>query len=213
MPAGSIVAFWGVALLLIVVPGADWAFTISAGLRGRSVVPAVGGLVLGYAGMTVVVAAGVGALVAENPKALTALAVLGGGYLMWHGARTLASPSAPATTATAATADTAAEAPAETGWATLAEGVGVSGLNPKGLLIFVALLPQFTSPDRAWPLAVQMSVLGLVFMFTCAAFYLALGSLARTILHSRPAAARAVSRLSGAGMIIIGAFLIIDRIA
>jgi threonine/homoserine/homoserine lactone efflux protein len=213
MPAGSIVAFWGVALLLIVVPGADWAFTISAGLRGRSVVPAVGGLVLGYAGMTVVVAAGVGALVAGNPKALTALAVLGGGYLMWHGARTLASPSAPATTTTAATADTAAEAPAKTGWATLAQGVGVSGLNPKGLLIFLALLPQFTSPDRAWPLAVQMSALGLVFMFTCAAFYLALGSVARTILHSRPAAARAVSRLSGAGMITIGALLIIDRLA
>src|SRR5437879_1942809 len=140
MPAGSIVAFWGVALLLIVVPGADWAFTISAGLRGRSVLPAVGGLVLGYAGMTVVVAAGVGALVAENPKALTALTVVGGGYLMWHGTRTLTSPSAPVA---------APEAPARTAWATLAQGVGVSGLNPKGLLIFVALLPQFTGPHRA----------------------------------------------------------------
>jgi threonine/homoserine/homoserine lactone efflux protein len=204
MPAGSIVAFWGVALLLIVVPGADWAFAISAGLRGRSVVPAVGGLVLGYAGMTVVVAAGVGALVAENPGALTALTVLGGAYLMWHGARTLASPPAPATAAT--------EAPAQTGWATLAQGVGVSGLNPKGLLIFVALLPQFTNPHRAWPLAVQMSALGLVFMLTCAAFYLTLGSVARTILRSRPAAARVAGRLSGAGMIVIGAFLLVDRL-
>ncbi|MGH3377303.1 MAG: LysE family translocator [Actinoallomurus sp.] len=205
MPAGSIVAFWGVALLLIVVPGADWAFTISAGLRGRSVLPAVGGLVLGYAGMTVVVAAGIGTLVAENPKALTALTVLGGAYLMWHGARTLAAPSAPAAPT--------AEAPARTSWATLAQGVGVSGLNPKGLLIFIALLPQFTSPDRPWPPAVQMSALGLVFTLTCAAFYLTLGSVARTILHSRPTIARTTSRLSGAGMLIIGAFLIIDRIA
>jgi threonine/homoserine/homoserine lactone efflux protein len=204
MPASSIAAFWGVALLLIVVPGADWAFTISAGLRGRSVLPAVGGLVLGYAGMTVVVAAGVGALVAENPKALTALTVVGGGYLMWHGTRTLTSPSAPAA---------APEAPATTGWATLAQGVGVSGLNPKGLLIFVALLPQFTDPHRAWPLAVQMSVLGLVFTLTCAAFYLTLGSVARTILHARPAAARTAGRLSGAGMIVVGAFLLIDRLA
>jgi threonine/homoserine/homoserine lactone efflux protein len=212
MPTASIVAFWGVALLLIAVPGADWAFTISAGLRGGSVVPAVGGLVLGYAGMTVVVAAGVGALVAENPNALTTLAVLGGGYLMWHGAQTLASPSAPATTTAATAGSTAAAAPAKSGWATLAQGVGVSGLNPKGLLIFVALLPQFTSPHRAWPLALQMSALGLVFMVTCAAFYLALGSAARTMLLARPMAARAVSRLSGAGMITIGAFLIIDRL-
>lgn len=230
MPAGSIAAFWGVALLLIVVPGADWAFTIGAGVRGRSVVPAVGGLVLGYAGMTVVVAAGLGALVAENPGALTALTTVGGGYLMWHGARTLAAPSTPAlaattttttmttTTATTTTADpavtaaSAAEPLARSAWATFARGVGVSGLNPKGLLIFVALLPQFTSPDSAWPPAAQMSALGLVFVLTCAVFYLALGTLARTVLEPRPVAARAVSRLSGAGMASIGAVLIIERL-
>ena len=37
MPVSSVLAFWVVALLLIAVPGADWAFTIGAGLRGRSV--------------------------------------------------------------------------------------------------------------------------------------------------------------------------------
>lgn len=225
MPVGSLVAFWGVALLLIVVPGADWAFTIGAGLRGRSVIPAVGGLVLGYTGMTVVVAAGVGALVAGNPRALTALAVAGGGYLMWHGARTLAGPAAPPApdaapdapsadpgSSTAGAGDGVPTARGDSGWGTLARGVGVSGLNPKGLLIFVALLPQFAGPGRAWPPAVQMGALGLVFVLTCAAFYLALGSMARTVLHARPGAARAVSRLSGAGMIVIGAALIIDRL-
>ncbi len=64
MAASSVLAFWAVALLLIVAPGADWAFTIWVGLRGRSVVPAVSGLVIGYLLMTVVVAAGVGAFVA-----------------------------------------------------------------------------------------------------------------------------------------------------
>lgn len=201
MPAGSLAAFFGVALLLIIVPGADWAFTISAGLRGRSVLPAVGGLVIGYTGMTVVVAAGVGTLVAENPEALTGLSVLGGCYLIWHGARTFA--SAPSFTV---------DAPVRTAWATLVQGIGVSGLNPKGLLIFVALLPQFASADRDWPLAVQLSILGLVFVVTCAAFYLTVGSVARTILQARPAAARAVSRLSGAGMILVGASLIADRL-
>ena len=60
MTVSSVVAFWAVALLLISVPGADWAFVLSAGLGGRTVLPAVGGIVLGYAGVTVVVAAGVG---------------------------------------------------------------------------------------------------------------------------------------------------------
>jgi threonine/homoserine/homoserine lactone efflux protein len=44
-------------------------------------------------------------------------------------------------------------------------------------------------------------------MITCAVFYLCLGSFARKILRARPAAARAVSRFSGAAMIVIGALL------
>jgi threonine/homoserine/homoserine lactone efflux protein len=208
MAASSIAAFWAIAFLLVIVPGPDWAFTVSAGLRGRSVLPAVGGIVLGYAAMTVVVAAGVGALVARTPAFLSALTVAGGLYLMWHGTMTVVRPSAPGTTA--GPGNTAV--PARTGLGTLARGIGVSGLNPKGLLLFLALLPQFTSPRWSWPLAGQLGFLGLVFMFTCAAFYFCLGSFARKILHARPAAARAVTRFSGAAMIIIGALLLVDRL-
>ena len=67
MAASSVAAFWAVAVLLIIVPGPDWAFTIGAGLRGGSVLAAVGGLAIGYAAITSVVAAGVGALVARTP--------------------------------------------------------------------------------------------------------------------------------------------------
>ena len=88
MATGSVLAFWSVAFLLIAVPGADWAFTISAGLRGRSVLPAVGGLVTGYAAVTIVVAAGVGALVASSPGLLAGLTLVGGAYLVWHGVTT-----------------------------------------------------------------------------------------------------------------------------
>ena len=203
MAASSIAAFWAIAFLLVIVPGPDWAFTVSAGLRGRSVLPAVGGIVLGYAAMTTVVAAGVGALVAGTPAFLSALTVAGGLYLMWQGTTTVARPSAPGATAAA---------PARTGLGTLARGIGVSGLNPKGLLLFLALLPQFTNPRWSWPLAGQLGFLGLVFMFTCTVFYFCLGSFARKILHARPAAARAVTRFSGVAMIIIGALLLIDRL-
>jgi threonine/homoserine/homoserine lactone efflux protein len=203
MAASSIAAFWAIAFLLVIVPGPDWAFTVSAGLRGRSVLPAVGGIVLGYAAMTIVVAAGVGALVARTPAFLSTLTVAGGLYLIWHGTTTVARPSAPRT---------AVAAPVGAGLGTLARGIGVSGLNPKGLLLFLALLPQFTSPRWSWPLAGQLGFLGLVFMFTCAVFYFCLGSFARKILHARPATARAVTRFSGAAMIIIGALLLVDRL-
>ena len=210
MAASSIAAFWVVSSLLIMVPGADWAYTIGAGLRGHSVVPAVGGIVLGYAAMTIVVAAGVGALVARSPALLGALTIAGGLYLMWHGATTLARPSGPDTTSNGAPASESA--PARTSQATLLRGAGVSALNPKGLLLFLALLPQFTSPHGRWPLAVQLAVLGVVFMLSCGTFYLCLGSVARKTLHARPAAARAVTRVSGAAMFIIGALLLADRL-
>ncbi|GIH22178.1 lysine transporter LysE [Acrocarpospora phusangensis] len=201
MPATSVLAFWAVAFLLIVVPGADWAFTISAGLRGRSVFPAVTGLVVGYGAITVVVAAGVGALVAGSPAVLTGLTLVGGCYLIWHGVTTFAHPATPTTPA----GDLAG-----TDWNMFLRGIGVSGLNPKGLLIFLALLPQFTDPQGAWPVAGQIGVLGLAFMATCALFYLCLGTLVRTALHHRPAAARLISRLSGAAMTGIGAWLLVE---
>jgi threonine/homoserine/homoserine lactone efflux protein len=200
--AGSILAFWGVALLLILVPGPDWAFTISAGVRHRATLPAVAGLALGYAGMTLVVAAGVGAVVARSPSALTVLTLVGGGYLIWHGATMLVRPRAE---------PERGELGPGTSRAILARGIGVSGLNPKGLLVFLALLPQFTDTHGRWPLAAQLALLGLVFTATCVAFYLALGTFASTILQGRRRSAAAVTRIAGAGMVIVGAVLILER--
>ena len=219
MPAGSVVAFWVVALLLIMVPGADWAFVLGVSLRGRSVLPAVGGLVLGYTGITIVVAAGVGAVVGRSPALLGGLTVVGGCYLIWHGATPFA--SSPASTRRSAALGSAASGstaagpvaagapPADSGRAVMARGLGVSVLNPKGLLIFLALLPQFTNPRWGWPLTAQLGLLGLVFAASCGAFYLGLGSAARKILAARPAAARAVTRFSGAAMVVIGALLLV----
>ena len=203
MAASSVLAFWMVALVLIVVPGPDWAFTLSTGLRGRSVLPAVGGLVLGYGAITIVVAVGVGAVVAGSPAILTGLSVIGGAYLTWQGAMTIAKPPA---------SSPVADEPAGTDWNTFLKGVGVSGLNPKGLLIFLALLPQFTNPDSGWPIAAQIGVLGLIFTISCGIFYASLGSATRFVLRARPAAVRALGRLSGALMIAIGVLLIAERL-
>jgi threonine/homoserine/homoserine lactone efflux protein len=203
MAVSSIAAFWAVALLLIAVPGADWAFVIGTALGGRSVPLAVGGITLGYTVMTVVVAAGAGAVMARSRPALTALTLAGGLYLIWLGTRTLIRPAPPAIAAGVA---------AGPGRGTLVRGIGVSGLNPKALLLFLALLPQFTSPHASWPLAGQLALLGLVFTLSCAAFYLSLGSLAGRILRARPGAALAVTRFSAAAMIVIGTLLLAERL-
>ncbi|MGW0734051.1 LysE family translocator [Streptomyces sp. NPDC002851] len=211
MAASYITAFWAVSVLLILVPGADWAFAISAGIRDRSVVPAVGGLLLGYVGLTAIVAAGVAAVVGKHPVLLTGLTVCGALYLVVLGATTLARPApAPAAAADSVTATPGGDDP---GWgARLAKGAGVSGLNPKALLLFLALLPQFTDPDGSWPTAAQIGTLGLVHTLSCAAIYLSVGLLARTVLGARPTAARVVTRLSGVAMLVIGVLLLVENL-
>jgi threonine/homoserine/homoserine lactone efflux protein len=201
-----VVTFWGVTLLLIIVPGPDWAFTLAAGLRDRVVYPAVGGLMIGYAILTAVVAAGVGALVAQNPVVLTVLTVVGAGYLIYLGVILLATPGS-------LHGPTTVNHPTASPWQRrILTGIGVSGLNPKGLLVFLALLPQFTDPNGTWPVPAQLAVLGLVFVLSCGIFYSALGLSTRAILRTRPAVSRPVSRLSGTAMLIIGLFLLVERL-
>ena len=72
--------------------------------------------------------------------------------------------------------------------------------------------PGSTARRGAWPLAVQLAVLGLVFMVTCAAFYLGMGSVAHKILGGHPSVARAVSRFSGAAMIVLGVLLLAEHL-
>lgn len=95
MEMGLLTAFWAISFSLVLTPGADWAYAISAGLRDRAIMPAVSGMLLGYLAITLVVAAGVGALVAGVPAVLTVLTVLGAGYLLWLGVGVLAHPPVP----------------------------------------------------------------------------------------------------------------------
>jgi len=201
MPLDAVLAFWAVAAVLIAIPGPDWAFAINAGLR-RHIAAAAGGIVLGYLAMTLVVAAGLGLLIATTPTALAVLTVAGALYLVWLGSATLSHP-ADITRPSAPSTSTARR--------TLLQGATVSGLNPKALLIFVALLPQFTRTHAPWPIPIQLAVLGLVFTLTCGAFYLVLSAAATQLLHAGPAAARTVSRISGVSMILLGTALILER--
>lgn len=202
MDSGTLISFLAVDLLLVCVPGADWAYVISAGLRGRSVGAAVGGLVSGYALHTVLAAAGLAVLVAGSPALLTGLTVAGAAYLVWLGWAVLRRPGAPG----------AGEEITAGGARVFLRGATISGLNPKGLLLYLSVLPQFlTTGAGQLPVAVQTTALGLLHMACCAAVYLTVGVLARRLLGARPAAARAVTRTSGAAMLGIGTFLLIQR--
>ncbi|MFD8010854.1 LysE family translocator [Streptomyces sp. NPDC058955] len=207
MDTTTLAAFLAVDLLLVVTPGADWAYAISAGLRDRSVVPAVAGLLTGHAAYALVAVAGLAVIVASSPAALTALTVAGAGYLLWLGWGLLRRP--------AAAPEVAGQGADASPLRVLLKGAGTSGLNPKALLLYFSLFPQFIDPVTGWPVAAQTGLLSTVHLTACAVVYLAVAVavLARTVLGSRPSAARAVTRVSGAMMIAIGAVLLLERLA
>ncbi|MFF8787249.1 LysE family translocator [Streptomyces sp. NPDC015125] len=204
MDTTTLAGFLAVDLLLVFTPGADWAYAIAAGLRDRSVVPAVAGLIAGYAGYTLLAVAGLVVIVASSATLLTALTVAGAGYLVWLGWSVLRQPAA------LAASDAAV---GSSRLQIMLKGAGTSGLNPKALLLYFSLFPQFIDPATGWPVAAQTGLLGTLHMTACAVVYLAVAVLARTVLKTRPSATRAVTRGSGAMMIAIGGFLLVERLA
>jgi threonine/homoserine/homoserine lactone efflux protein len=205
MKSNLVAAFATIDLLLVLTPGPDWAYVVAVGLRDQMVLPAVAGLVAGYAALTVLVAAGLAVLITTSPAALTAVTLLGGAYLIWLGASVLSRP--PAAKDTAFTRPPGAASSVHVA----ARGAATSGLNPKGLLLFVAVLPQFVDRHGTVPIAAQIGVLGAIHMGNCGVAYLGVGTLARNLLIKRPAAAYTVTRAAGVAMVVLGMLLVLER--
>ncbi|MDN4643175.1 LysE family translocator [Arthrobacter sp. PsM3] len=198
-------AFLVVAGALACTPGVDWAYSITAGLKQRSFVPAVAGLCGGYLLHTVLLVAGLAALLTGIPGVLGWLTAAGAAYLLWLGLTTIQSWRG------ASFGSAEARAPGNQ-FRTFLQGMGTSGINPKGLLFYVALVPQFVSPEASLPVPVQSGLLGLTFVLLVAVVYSCVALLARKLLHSRPGAARRVTLASGIIMVALGAVLLSEQL-
>lgn len=235
-------AFWGLTTLLICTPGADWAYLISAGLRGRGA-QAVVGMVVGHFAIALAVALGLAAVVATHAWMLTVISVAGGVYLLWLGTSALqsvirermergepSSDSCGAAVASDSASGGGAGAPGEStesGGAVAVthrvralpsrrtitlQGMSVSLLNPKVYLMFLALVPQFVSDSAPLSDGMQLIVLGIVHVVTCGIIYLAVSLGAGVVLISRPRAAAVVTAASGVVMSVLGVAVIVELI-
>jgi threonine/homoserine/homoserine lactone efflux protein len=202
MPLHAFTSFALVDLLLVMTPGADWAFAIATGVKGDRVVPAISGLATGYLAQVALVAGGLGALLARSTGALGSFAVVGAAYLLWLGVGVLRRP------APLAAGDAPALSPLRSG----IRGAATSGLNPKGLLLFFAVLPQFVVLGASWPAAMQLAALGLFHVAACAVVYTVVAVGAHHLLRTRPRAALIVGRASGAAMILVALALVAEQV-
>ncbi len=198
-------AFLAAAVALIVTPGPDWAYCIRAGVGARRAMPAVAGLATGYAVHSTVVTLGLATLVLAVPAVLTGLTWIGAAYLLGLGIRTLRHSSR---------ADLGAGAgrSALGGSGEYVGGILTSLSNPKALLMFVAFLPQFVSPQAAYPLWVQLAILGCVYTLVTVGVYSGVALGARATLGGRPSAARAITRVSGVLMVVLAVTLVADAL-
>ena len=205
-----IVAFALVAAVLVAAPGPDWAFTLGVVSRAESLTAAVLGLVTGYLAMTLIVAGGIGSVMSNSASFMAGLRLAGAAYLAWLGFRSLFQRQR-----TESATDAAEPPPGpshENLWSTWLTGVGVSALNPKALLLFLALLPQFTDRDGGWTSSIQWLTLGTTFTLIVAIFYPILGTSARTALIRWPSAASVLERLAGIAMLALAATLAAEQL-
>jgi threonine/homoserine/homoserine lactone efflux protein len=157
----ALLAFLGVALLVIVTPGPDTAVTIRATLLGgrRAGVMTASGVVTGQACWTLAASAGITALLVASEPAFLALKFAGAAYLVYLGVQALVS----AVRGRAATLDGDAVGTRRLPAATAYRQGLISDLgNPKMAAFFTSLLPQFGATD-AGPAFWLMLALGLLF--------------------------------------------------
>lgn len=170
--------------VLLVVPGPTVMLVVGYALSGgrRTVAYTAPGVALGDATAMIVSLAGLGALLAASATAFTVLKWVGAAYLIWLGIKLWrARPTADLLATSPAGPTTRRCAP--TGRAMLRDAWIVTALNPKGIVFFMAFLPQFIAPDAAY--IPQVMVLGGTFLVlgtvNAALFGLLAGSASRLV--------------------------------
>ncbi|MEU2062650.1 LysE family translocator [Streptomyces sp. NPDC013455] len=150
-------AFALLSFLLILVPGPSVLFVIGRALAHgrRAALTTVVGNTLGAYLLVVAVAFGIGPVVERSVLLFTALKLAGAGYLVYLGAKAWRQRGS-------LRAAAGESGPAHGGLRTLGEGFAVGVANPKTMVFFAAVLPQFVDREQGH-VPVQMLLLGLVF--------------------------------------------------
>jgi threonine/homoserine/homoserine lactone efflux protein len=152
-------AFAAMSLLVIVIPGPSVLFVIGRALahgRRTAVATALGNVVGSYL-LVVAVAFGIGSLVERSVTVYLAVKLAGAAYLVFLGVQAFRHRKE--MKAASIRADSAA--PARGDLRTVLDGALVGVTNPKGVVFFAAVLPQFVD-HSAGRLPLQMLLLGLV---------------------------------------------------
>jgi threonine/homoserine/homoserine lactone efflux protein len=204
LPTGHLLAFVLISFALIVVPGPNVLFVISRSLvlgRAAGVGSAVGGQIGVYA-QVAAVALGIGAIVERSVAVFTAIKLAGAAYLIFLGVQAVRHRRSLG-------AALHAEMERKTMGTIVRDGIVVGVSNPKAIVFFAAVLPQFVDPS-AGHVPVQMLLLGTVFVaiaVVCDSTWAVAAGTARAWIARSPRRLELVGGAGGLVMIGIGASL------
>ncbi len=168
--------------------------SLSHGVR-RSTATIAGDLSANVLQMTAA-AFGLSVLIAQSAEAIAVIKWAGVAYLVWMGvAKFRAAPAAGSAPA------------AGPGWRALwRQGFVTSATNPKAVVFFAALFPQFIDP--ALPVGSQLLVMGAIYLVVDGVLLLVWGTVAvRSLGRLRALGGRMMNRMSGAMMIAAAVLL------
>ncbi|MDQ0037988.1 threonine/homoserine/homoserine lactone efflux protein [Variovorax boronicumulans] len=205
MPIELWLAFVAASAVLLIIPGPTILTVISYSMSHgrRANVPLVAAVALGDSTALVVSLLGLGALLATSAFWFTVVKWVGGLYLLYLGIRLMR--------AGIMSTEMAAPAAPASRWKLFANTYLVTALNPKGIVFFVAFLPQFISP--AADVTRQMWVLAVTFVAMAAlnaTLYAVFAGSARKLLSS-PRAQRRFNLTGGSLLSAAGIWALMAR--
>jgi threonine/homoserine/homoserine lactone efflux protein len=196
----QLLGFGLAALVLIVIPGPSVVFVVGRAVSygQRIALASVAGNTAGLFVVMTLVALGLGAIVAESIVVFTVIKLLGAAYLVWLGVQALRHRRE-------MRVDTGTVRAPLTPRAAVRQGFVVGVSNPKGFLIFAALLPPFVDADHNVPM--QMFVLGsvaVVLGLLCDSVWALAAGRARDWFAGSARRGSALGAIGGASMIGLG---------
>ncbi|MBO9514718.1 MAG: LysE family translocator [Variovorax sp.] len=198
-------AFVAASAVLLVIPGPTILTVISYSVAHgrRANVPLVAAVALGDSTALVLSLLGLGALLAASAFWFMVIKWVGGLYLLYLGVKLLRAGIAPAVLA--------APAAPQSRWRLFANTWLVTALNPKGIVFFVAFLPQFINPRANVPHQLWLLAITFVAMATLnATLYAAFAASARRLLAS-PRAQRRFNLTGGSLLSAAGVWALLAR--
>jgi threonine/homoserine/homoserine lactone efflux protein len=200
IPTHHLVEFLLTVYVLILIPGPSVLFVVSRGvsLGRRAALATVLGNASGFALQLALVSIGLGGVAARSDAVFTVLKLIGAAYLVLLGLRNIRDRRE-----LARVFGTMQVEPKRVR-RIIREGFFVGATNPKGIIIFTAVLPQFIDRGSGHP-TLQLASLGaicIVIALLSDGLWAVLSGTARQWLGSSP---RRLERLSaGGGVTLVG---------